>query len=449
MMITKSALTRRTFLCGSGAVVALPLLDAMVPALTPIVKTAAAPVRRLGFVYVPNGTVPRMWKPAGSGRDFTWSPILAGLEPYRDRTVILSGLNHVEGDSKNDGSMPHQRASAVWLSGVHAELTRLNSEVRLAATADQLAARVLGKDTPLPSLELMLDGPGLLSCDAGQCIYESTISWRTPTTPLPMEMHPRVVFERLFGDGGDAAYRQKQLSKDGSILDSVVQQVARLQKTLGPRDRVKLTEYLEAVRDVEGRIQRTQRRNAESPLALPESPTDIPETFEEHAKLMFDLVTLAYQADVTRVFTMVLGREASARTFPHLGVPEQHHPISHHREEPELIAKKSKIDSFHVQLFSYFLSQLRASHDGDGTLLDQSMVVYGSAIGDGNLHSFTDIPTLVVGGGGGQMEGGRHLQYKDAPMTNLLLALLDKVGVPVESLGDSTGRLPLSPLAGV
>ena len=453
MIITKKALPRRTFLRGMGATMALPLLDAMVPAASALAQTAADPVRRLGFVYVPNGVIQEQWIPATTGRGFAFSPILSPLEPFRDQLLVLSGLAHRQADSFGDGNGDHPRATAVWLSGVHAWERRGRqgpTQIKLGTTADQIAARELGTQTPLPSLELVLEAPTAIACDTGDCFYSNTISWRNPTTPLNMEAHPRVVFERLFGEGGSAADRLAQIQQTGSILDSVTEEVARLERTLGPGDRTKLDEYLDAVRDVEQRIQRSENRGDESLLELPERPVDIPETFDEHAKLMFDLQMLAYQADITRVFTLMMARETSPRTYPHIGVPDQHHTVSHHRNDPEYIAKKAKIDTYHIQVLGYFLDKLRNTPDGDGNLLDHSMIIYGGGIGNGNLHEHTNLPCLVAGGGGGRIKGGRHRAYpEDTPMANLLVTVLDKAGVPAEKLGDSTGLLNVAPLSDI
>ena len=453
MTITKMALPRRTFLRGIGASLALPLLDAMVPASTALAKTAANPTRRLGFVYIPNGVIQDQFVPAITGSGFEFSPTLSPLTPFRDRVLVLSGLAHRQADSFGDGNGDHPRATAVWLSGVHAWERRGRigpTAIQLGTTADQLAAQELGRSTPLPSLELVLEKPTAISCDSGDCFYSNTISWRDPTTPLEMEPHPRVVFERLFGDGGSAADRQAQVRQTGSILDSVTQEALSLERTLGPADRNKLSEYLESVRELEQRIGRAEKRSDEAEIALPDRPIDIPEDFEEYAKLMFDLLALAYQADVTRVGTMMMARETSPRTFPQIGVPDQHHTVSHHRNDPDYMARKAKIDTYHISLLAHFLDRLRSTPDGDGNLLDHSMIVYGGGIGNGNLHEHTNLPCLVAGGGGGRLKGGRHLAYQgDTPMANLLLTVLDKAGVRVDELGDSSGLLNTGTLAGV
>lgn len=442
MIVTKRALPRRTFLRGMGATVALPFLDAMVPALS---ARAAKPVPRLGFVYIPNGTIQEMWVPATTGKNFELSPILSPLAPVRDRITVLSGLAHRQADNFGDGNGDHARGTAVWLTGVHAwDRNRGGAEgVRLATSADQIAAQVIGKETRLPSLELSLESPTQIGCDSEDCFYSNTISWKSPTTPLPMEAHPRIVFERLFGQANSPAQRRDRIRKTSNILDSVLEEVAGLQKSLGSGDRAKLTEYLEAVREIEQRIQKTEQSTVEAGMALPSRPDDIPESFEDYVKLMFDLQVLAYQADITRVITLLMGRETSPRTFEQIGIPEQHHSCSHHIDNPELIARKAKIDQYHIALFGHFLQKLRATPDGGGNLLDHSMILYGGGLGNGNLHNHVNLPVLVAGGGAGTLSGGYHNNYpENTPMANLLLAMLDKAGVPTpEKIGDSTEHL--------
>jgi hypothetical protein len=441
MFITKKNLPRRTFLRGMGATLALPMLDAMVPALA---AKAGGPVPRLGFIYVSNGVIQNLWKPATVGTGFELPTILKPLEPVRDQLNVLSGLSHLQADTFGDGTGDHPRASAVWLTGVHAyDRTRPGIEVRLATTADQIAAQAIGKGTQVPSLELHVDAPTQGACDSGDCFYVNTISWRNPTTPNPAESHPRLVFEKLFGDGGSAAQRGKRVKETGSLLDSITQEVRSLTTRLGPGDINKLTEYLDSVREIEQRIQNAETQGALS-VELPDRPIGIPESFEDHTKLMLDLVALAYQADITRVFTMIFARELSSRTFPNIGVPEQHHPTSHHRNDPDLIAKKAKIDTYHVQLLTYFLTKLQGTRDGDGSLLDQSLIMYGGGMGDGNLHRHSDLPCLLAGSLGGRIKTGRHTAYpENTPMANLLVTMLDKAGVPIDKIGDSTG--PLQP----
>jgi hypothetical protein len=443
MFITKMAIERRTFLRGVGAALALPFLDAMTPALTPIVRTAARPTPRIGFIYHPMGTIYDQWTPKADGTMVEMSRILAPLAPVRDRMLVVTGLCHNEGGSKGDGSFPHPRASAVWLSGQHAAaVTQVGAEVRLGPTADQIAAEKLGRDTAVASLGMELEPPSVFSCEGGTCIFSNTLSWKNATTPVPMEAQPRAVFERLFGEGGSPEQRRSEAKWHASILDSVREDAERLQRKLGPADRQRLTEYLDSVRDVEQRIGRTEQESATT-LDLPERPVDVPAEWEDRARVMFDLQTLAFQGDVTRVFALMMGRELSSHVFKNLGQSEQHHIITHNRHDPGLIEQKVQIDIYHMMVLGYFLDKLRKTPDGDGTLLDNSIIVYGSAMGDGNQHNFVDIPTLVFGAGGGTLKTGRHIRRQDEPMTNLLVALLDKVGVPLDRLGDSTGKLNL------
>ena len=443
MIIKKLSLPRRTFLRGAGAAVALPLLDAMVPALSAVTRTAASPVRRLGFVYIPNGAVMQQWTPAEVVSGFELSPILQPLAPYRDQLTVVSGLAHGQAEPLGDGNGEHSRASSTWLNGVHPKQTE-GADVRAGITADQLAARHLGRNTPLPSLELAIDLDGLVgNCENGySCVYLNTVAWRSPTTPLPMENNPRVVFERLFGDGGTTEQRVAEMRRDRSILDSVTDDLATLEHRIGVGDRSRLDQYLDAIRALERRIQLAEVQSADAELPALARPVGIPETFEGHVKLMFDLISLAYQADLTRVFTFMLGRELGGRTYPHLGVPDPHHGLSHHRSDPEKLDKLTRINTYHMGLFTHLLESLGSAPDGDGTVLDHSMVLYGGGLGDSNDHAHFDLPELVVGGGSGRLKGGRHLQYpKDTPMNNLLVSMLDKAGLPADQFGDSTGRL--------
>lgn len=450
MIITKMALPRRTFLRGVGATLALPLLDAMVPAATAMARTVAQPTPRLGFIYSALGTVHQQWTPSAVGPAFELSPILSPLAPVRDRLLVLSGLAHHQADSMGDGSNPHARASAVWLSGVHAYTNTEGAEIKLATTADQIAAAKIGHLTPLASLELTAETVSSASCDSGKCVYSNTISWRTPTTPLPMEFNPRAIFERLFGDGGTTAQRLVQMKKDASLLDSVIEETGRLGRTLGSADQTRLSEYLDSIRDVEQRIQQAEQHSDDALIELPERPRGTPDAFEEHVKLLFDLQVLAYEADVTRICSMLLTREQTARTYPNIGVPDGHHAVSHHRDDPALMEKKSKIDTYHIQLLDYYLERLKATPDGDGSLLDHAMILYGSGLANPNLHTHYDLPLLLAGSGAGRLKSGRHLKFgTDTPMTNLLLTMLDKVGVPLDRLSDSTGLLSLETLSGV
>jgi hypothetical protein len=450
MIVKKIALPRRTFLRGMGVSLALPFLDAMVPALSKA-ATVAAPARRLGFFYIPNGAVMDKWTSAAEGAGFEFSPILKALEPFRDRITIVSGLGQANAESQGDGNGDHSRASSTWLSGVHAHRTE-GADVQVATTADQVAAKELSKYTQLASLEIGIDDHHVVgNCENGySCVYMNTISWRSPTTPNPNENNPRVVFERLFGEGGTASQRMSQLRKNRSILDSVTQEMARLQGNLGASDRTTVSEYLDSVRDIERRIQKAEEQNAKITAPVLDRPVGIPETFEDHLELMFDLQVLAYQADITRVITFMLGRELSQRSYPQIGVPDPHHNTSHHQNNPVQIAKLEKIDKYHIQKFAHFLEKLKATPDGDGSLLDHSITLYGGGISDGNLHNHSPLPTLLAGGGAGQLKGNRHLKYPNhTPMSNLLLSVLNKVGVPTEKFGDSTGQLNLEHLEGV
>ena len=451
MFITKTALARRTFLRGIGTTLALPLLDAMVPALTAMRQTAAQPVPRLGFFYVPNGIYPSTWRPVGKGTSFTLAPTMAPLEPFRSQLVPIAGLSNWEAEPRGEGGGVHSRIGPSWLSGSRPKRTE-GSDYQCGVTVDQVAARELGKSTPLSSIELTVD-PGFLvgNCENGySCVYTSSLCWRDATTPLPMEADPRAVFERLFGEADTPERRSRDLRDDRSILDAVAQDVARLNAKLGSGDRRALGEYLEAVRGVERRIGLTEQHNKRSPVQA-DKPLSIPESYEEHVRLMFDLLRLAYQTDVTRVHTFQYGRELSLRSYPWIGVPDAHHGVSHHGGNPQSVAGYTRINLYHVALFAEFLDKMRATPDGDGSLLDHSIFVYGAGMSDGDLHSPLDLPTVLVGGGRGRLKGGRFLEFPlDAKsrMSNLLVSLLEKVGVPEERLGDSTGELP-ELLAGV
>jgi hypothetical protein len=440
MFVRKKSLRRRTFLRAIGATVALPLLDAMTPALT---ASASAPPR-LGFIYAANGVIQDQWKPAAAG-PLELSPILKPLEKVRSQVNVLTGLSHLQADTFGDGTGDHPRSSAVWLSGVHAyDRSQPGIPTRLATTADQYAVQTIGKGTQIPSIEMNLDPATQGACDSGDCFFTYTISWRNETTPNAAEFHPRVIFARLFGDGGTAEQRLARVKRSGSILDSLLEEVSRLDRTLGPGDRTKLKEYLESVRELEQRVQNVESRGIRN-IELPDRPTDIPASFEEHTKLLFDLQALAFRADITRVFTLMFARELSTRPYPNIGVPEQGHAVSHHRNDPELIVKKAKIDTYHIQLLAYFLEKLQTTQDGDGSLLDHTMILYGGGMGDGNLHRHSDLPCLMAGGLCGKFKTGRSLAYKlDTPMSNLLLSILHAAGSRLEKIGDSTGPLSLS-----
>jgi hypothetical protein len=452
MFIKRLALPRRTFLRGMGVTIALPLLDAMVPAMSALGKTAASPVRRLGFIYTPNGATMSAWTPQGEGPGLDeLSPTLSPLAPFRDQVIVPTGLSQKMAESMGDGNGEHSRGQTVWLSGVHPKRTE-GADVQAGTTVDQLAAQSISADTRLMSLEMATEQNYLVgNCDNGySCVYWNTIAWRTPTMPLPMEVNPRIVFERMFGDGGTPEQRLVQVREDRSILDSVKESIASLQKRLGASDRAKVGEYLDAMREIERRIQVAEQQSGESVVALPDRPIGIPESFDEHAKLMFDLAALAFQADVTRVFTFLLGREQTNRPYPFIGVPEAHHSVSHHQNDPVKLAKAAKINTYHIELLARFAGKLRSIQDGDGTLLDHSIVLQGGGLSNSDQHSHIDLPLVLVGGGAGRLKGARHLKFpKDTPMNNLLVSLLDKVGVPTEKFGDNTGRIDLEPLSGV
>ena len=441
MFIPRSSIPRRSFLRGLGATLALPLLDAMTPAFAGTTKA----ISRLGFMYIPNGVNLAQWTPTGSGTDFELSPTLSALQPFRDHVTVLSGLAHHCADRMNDGSGDHSRAAGAFLSGCHAKRTE-GADLYLGITADQIAARTLGKDNLLPSLELKLDDSDLDPlCDEGYtCAYMNTFSWSSATTPLPMENNPRLVFQRLFGEGDSAKERLSQTREDRSILDSVTGSMKRLQSTLGPADRQKMDQYFNSIREVELRLQRIEAHNSESPTlgAGGTRPLGIPDNFEDHIHLMFDLQVLAFQADITRVTTLMIGREEGGRSYPQAGVPEGHHSISHHDNNPEKLAKLAKIDAYHVKQMAIFLGKLKQTPDGDVSLLDNSTILFGGGISNGNMHNHEHLPVVLGGGGAGQLKGGRHIVYKqDTPMSNLLRSVLDKAGVHTQTLGDATGML--------
>ena len=459
MIVTKLALPRRTFLRGLGATVALPLVDAMVPAFSATVKSAAKPICRMGFIYVPNGVAMNdslnYWTPKGSGAGFDFSPILTPLVPHRDRLTIVSGLAQKQGESLGDGNGEHTRACATWLAGVHPKKTE-GSDIRLTTTADQIAAAHLGKETVLPSMEMIASEIDLVlggQCEAGySCAYMNTVSWQSPTTPLPVENNPSVIFDRLFGEGGSPDERLDRMKRKRSLLDRVNSDLARLQRSLGPSDRLRISEYLDAVREVERRIQMAEEQNSNSTLPVPNRPIGIPSQYDDHLRLLYDLQWLAYQGDLTRVFSLMYGRELNSRSYPEIGISEPHHGLSHHGDRPEQIEKFSRLNTYQVQLFAYFLDKLRSTPDGDGNLLDHTILLYGGAMSNPNVHLHVNLPLVVAGGGAGTLKGGRHLTFdpaKSVPMTNLLVSLLDKAGVAVERLGDSNGRIDLNGLAGI
>jgi hypothetical protein len=443
MMISKKAIPRRTVLRGLGAAVALPLLDGMVPAFAGQCDPLTRPVKRLGLVYVPHGAVMNQWTPAAEGTDFELTPILQPLSAFRDRLVVVSGLDNRSGlAAAGEPAGGHGRIGAAFLTGVHAKPTE-GADFRAGISVDQVAAAHLGHDTQLGSLELSLESTEFAgACDAGfSCAYVNTLCWRTPTTPLPMENNPRAVFERLFGDSHttDRSVRLGRIQSDRSILDSVLDKVATLEKELWGPDAVKLTEYLDAIRDIERRISKAEAQSARE-LPVVERPAgSIPDSFEDYAKLMFDLQVLAYQTDLTRVITFMVGKELSGRSYPELGVSEGHHALSHHQEIPDKLAKLTRINILHAQLFAYYLEKLQATADGDGSLLDHMTLVYGSGMSNSNLHLPLNLPVVMAGGGIG-ISGSRHVRYPEGtPLTNLYLTILNRMGVPAERIGDSTG----------
>ena len=438
MMITKKALPRRTFLRGMGVTVALPLLDAMVPAMTAMAATPASPVRRLGYIFVPMGSDITRWTPPGEGTLTELSAILQSLEPVKDHITVLTNM-----ELRNAYPGTHATSNSAYLSCAKAKLTE-STDYYLGTTVDQIAAREIGQDTQLPSLELGMDLLELVGqCDDGYaCVYQNNLSWSSPTTPLPYEAHPRLVFERLFGEGGSAEERSRTLKKRASMLDRVSRDIQRLQKELGSSDRTKVDQYLESVREVERRIQGAEERAAELPMPDMDRPIGVPASYVDHARLMFDLQVLALQADITRVITFQLARETSTRSYNEIGVSEPHHPLTHHGNDAEKIAKMAKINQFHVSLFGYLLEKLKETPDGDGCLLDHSMYLYGSGMGNPNAHDHINLPIVVAGGGGGRMKGGRHVRYAEpTPLANLHLTLLEKAGVRMDSFADSQGKV--------
>lgn len=440
MFITKRSLDRRTFLRGTGVVVALPFLDAMAPAL----NAAPSAPKRLGFVYVPNGMWPPHFHPEGNGgAGYTMTPVLRAIESLREHTVVVSGLSNMPVLANDQGGGVHTRNHSGWLSGVLPKRTE-GANITSAKTADQFAADVLGADTSLRSLELTLESNYQVgNCEAGySCAYLNSTSWRAPNSPLPHESDPRVVFQRLFGDGGSVSARLAQMQKDRSILDSVMESVADLRKRLGVSDQTVMGDYLDSVREVEQRIQRAEQANENAPLPAVEQPSGVPEAYDDHAKLLFDLLHLAYQGDVTRVSCLQVGRELSGRSYPWIGVPEAHHSVSHHQRDPHNIAQKTKIDAYNLSLFTRFLQKLKETPEGDGTVLDHSLFLYGAGMGDPDKHTPLELPCLLAGGAHGQLQGGRHVRYpENTPLMNLLLTMLAKVDVQVDKIGDSTGLL--------
>ena len=439
-MVTKKHLSRRTFLHGVGATIALPYLDAMTPAFA----SAAKPVTRAAFVYTANGIIMKDWIPTETGNNFDLSKTLSSLRNFQDQTVVISGLDHKNGEALGDGPGDHARAGASWLTGAHPKKTR-GADIRNGQSIDQAIAQQIGQTTPLPSLEIGLQDVRMVGgCDSGySCAYSNTISWSSPTTPLPYETNPRRVFERLFGDGEttDPKARAMQLKQNRSLLDFVLQDTQRLAPKLGASDRSKLSDYLDSVREVERRIQNVEQREAAELPAL-DRPEGIPPSFEDHLKIMSDLIAIAFQADLTRVVTFMFSREGGNRAYPSIGVPDAHHGLSHHQNDPVRMARLQSIDQYHVEMFSYLLGKLRDSADDTGSILENSVVLYGSSLSDSNAHLHNNLPTVIVGGASGKLKGGRHLRVPDGtPMTNMLLSIADGLDVPMEKFGDSSGHL--------
>ncbi len=442
MIVTRKHLPRRSFLKGMGAVIALPMLDAMTPAFA-APGFQARPVR-LGFTYVPNGITMGEWTPKTAGAAFEFSRVMKPLEPFRQEMLVLSGLGHRNGNALGDGPGDHARAAASYLTGVHPRKTA-GADIQNGISVDQIAAQHLGSQTRFASLELGCDDSRTIgNCDSGySCAYTNSLAWRGPSTPMPPETNPRLVFERLFGDIDTSVppeVRARRLMYRRSILDLVNERTAKLAAGLGPNDRRKLDEYLTSIREIEQRIERAESDLTGLTPSI-DKPTGVPVLYADYINLMFDLQLIAFQADLSRIVTMMMGREGSMRTYPEIGVPDPHHPLTHHRGNPEWIERVTKVNTLHMELFAGFIAKMKATPDGDGSLLDHSIIVYGSGLSDGNRHTHEDLPVAVLGRGG-DFRLGSHIVYpKDTPMTNLYLTLLDRVGVQQETIGDSTGKI--------
>ena len=441
MFITKKALSRRTFLQGAGTAIALPFLESMIPAVA--TAAAVAPVKRFGVVYHPNGVIYDKWLPTGTGSNFELSFTLSGLQKFKDKLIVMTGLASDQAEAIGDGGGDHSRASGSYLTGVHVK--KSDSLVENSMSMDQILAKEFGRDTQLSSLQMTADDNSMLgSCDLGySCAYSSTLSWLTPTLPLMAENNPRVLFQRMFGssDSTDKNVRASRLRQDRSLLDSVNERVNELQRKLGPADNRKINDYLASLRDVERRIQKAEEQSSKE-LPGVTQPAGIPDNFDGHVRLLYDLQLLAFQSDVTRVVTFMYGREQTGRPYPQIGVPEPHHPVTHHQNDPVKMDKCVKIQSYHVALFADYLEKLKNTPDGDGSLLDHTIILFGAGISNSDRHTHGPLPTVVVGGGAGTIKGGRHLVFPEhTPLTNLQLTLLSKLGFPAEKLGDSTGQL--------
>jgi hypothetical protein len=444
MFITKRHIPRRTFLRGAGAAVALPFLEAMLPAQTPLARSAAVPQARFSFIYVPHGAIMKQFTPATEGANFEFTPILKPLEPFKEQVLVVSGLEAaMAGPAPGQSGGDHSRSAAVFLSGARPKHTA-GQDVHLGTTLDQVIAKNVGQDTALPSLELGIEDVGYTGiCGYGySCSYVNTISWETPSKPLPMEINPQVVFERLFGDGSTPAERVELKRENRSILDSITHDVARLRVRLGSSDRTRMDDYLDDIREIERRLQMVDKGAAN--VIEPEVPPGVPQSFDEHAKLMYDLQALAFKADITRVSTFMYARDNSNRLFPESGVTAPFHSASHHSDRPAGIETFAKINRYHIDLLAHFLDRLRSTPDGDGTLLDHSLILLGSTMSNGNEHDHAPLPMVVAGGASGRLKGGRHLRFPErTPLSNLLLSVLDKAAIPRESFGDSTEQLTI------
>jgi len=444
MFVSKRHLSRRTFLRGAGVTVALPFLESMVPAQTPLSKTAANPKTRLGCIYIPHGATMDKWTPATEGTGFEFSEILKPLEPFRDHLNVVTGLCHPQAGptdgEDSGGALDHNRAVAVFLTGSH---PKKGAQSYVGTSLDQLIAEKLGQDTPLPSIELTIEESTLTSDTGFSGAYRNTISWKSATVPLPMENSPQVVFERLFGDGSTDAQRKARRQQSISLLDSVLNEVAGLQKELPAADRTRLSQYLEEVREIERRIQKAAQQ-AKSDVTLPETPVGIPDDFEEHLKLMFDLQALAYQAEITRISTLLYSHETSGTVYPKSGVRDGFHNASHHSNNRKNMDQFAVLNRYHLSTLTHFFNKLKSTPDGDGTLLDHSLILYGSTLSDGNEHNHDPLPVILAGGASGRIKGGRHVKYAPhTPMSNLYMSLLDKFGIRQEKFGDSTGMLEI------
>ena len=444
MTIFKKCIPRRTFLRGAGTALALPVLDAMFPAFASAAQTGSGRATRLSFFTVPNGIIMEKWTPAASGSGFELSPILEPLAAFKDRLLVISGLANNEAHKLEfEIAGDHPRACSAYLTGTHPKMTS-GADIRCGVSVDQIAAKEFGKYTQLSSLEIGLESSLLGACESAySCVYYNTISWAAPTTPLPMENRPRAIFERLIGDSTNPGERAARLQEHRSILDLVSEDLKRLMRSVGETDRAKLDQYADAVRSVERRIQVAEQQSSKELPAM-EKPIGIPEKFSDYAKLMMDLQVLAFQADVTRVGTFMIGHEMSGRAYPELGFGDPHHSLTHHQGDTSKIEKVVKVNVFHTTLFNHLLERMKSVPDGDGTLLDHSLILYGSPLSDGNMHTYKDLPVLLITPGVAAMRGGRHVRYpKDTPVANLYLALLEKLGIQAERFGDNTGRLEL------